>query len=63
MVDSFGEEGAARFKKLIVDKTPLGRVGEPKDIANFLTYLLSDAAAAINGQQIVLDGGLALNYP
>ncbi len=63
VVDSFGEEGAARFKKLIVDKTPLGRVGEPNDIANFLTYLLSDAAAAINGQQIVLDGGLALNYP
>jgi NAD(P)-dependent dehydrogenase (short-subunit alcohol dehydrogenase family) len=63
VVDSFGEEGAERFKKLIVDKTPLGRVGEPKDIANFLTYLLSDAAAAINGQQIVLDGGLALNYP
>lgn len=36
---------------------PLGRLGEPEDVAAAVAYLLSDAASWVTGQTIVLDGG------
>lgn len=36
---------------------PLGRLGEPADVAGAVSYLLSDAASWVTGQIIVLDGG------
>ena len=41
----------------IVSRTPLGRHGQPDDIAGVAAFLLSDAAAYITGQTIVVDGG------
>ncbi|MDP2315149.1 MAG: SDR family oxidoreductase [Pseudomonadota bacterium] len=40
--------------------TPLGRVGEPDDIARVVSLLLDPRAAWITGQVIVADGGLSL---
>ena len=40
------------------EMTPLGRLGEPEDIANAALLLASDAAAFITGQTILVDGGL-----
>jgi 3-oxoacyl-[acyl-carrier protein] reductase len=37
---------------------PMGRVGEPEDIADVAVFLASDAARYITGQTIVVDGGL-----
>ena len=37
---------------------PVGRVGEPQDIANLAVYLLSAAAGFVTGQAIVVDGGM-----
>ncbi len=42
------------------DKTPLGRLGEPEDIANAYFFLASDEASFINGALINVDGGLVL---
>ena len=39
---------------------PLGRYGEPEDIAKGIIYLLSDASCWMTGQGLVLDGGLSL---
>lgn len=39
--------------------TPLGRLLEPEEVAEAVWYLASDAAAAVNGQALVLDGGAA----
>jgi 3-oxoacyl-[acyl-carrier protein] reductase len=39
---------------------PLGRLGDPVDIANTMLFLASDAAAYITGQTIVVDGGSTL---
>lgn len=62
-VESLGEEGARVFRERIVAKTPLRRVGEVEDVAGVIVYLLSDAARGIHGQELVVDGGLALAYP
>lgn len=41
-------------------KYPLNRLGEPEDIAGPVTFLLSDDAAWVTGQTIVIDGGATL---
>jgi NAD(P)-dependent dehydrogenase (short-subunit alcohol dehydrogenase family) len=41
--------------------TPVGRVGEPADIADVVVFLCSDLARFITGQNIVVDGGLTLH--
>ena len=40
-----------------VDRTPLRRLGEPRDIAGAAVFLASPAAAWMTGQAIVIDGG------
>jgi NAD(P)-dependent dehydrogenase (short-subunit alcohol dehydrogenase family) len=42
---------------------PLGRIGEPVDIASAVLFLVSDAASWITGQTLVLDGGALLGTP
>jgi len=49
LVDNFGETLAARL--------PTKRLGEPEDIANLATFLVSDAASWITGETYVIDGG------
>ena len=40
--------------------TPLGRVGEPSDLAGAVVYLASDASAYVTGHVLVVDGGFTL---
>jgi NAD(P)-dependent dehydrogenase (short-subunit alcohol dehydrogenase family) len=42
----------------VVAKTPVGRHGQPDEIAGAAVYLLSDAASYLTGQTIVIDGGI-----
>ena len=51
---SLGPEGLERAAEFI----PMGRVGEPDDIADVIVFLASEAARYITGQVIVVDGGL-----
>lgn len=43
-----------------VQRIPLGRFGEPADIAHAMVYLASDAAAYVTGHTLVVDGGWIL---
>ncbi len=47
----------------IMSRTPLGRLGQPAEIANIAAFLASEDASYITGQTLYADGGrLALNY-
>ena len=48
---------AAALEQL-VQATPLGRLGEPPDIADVVAFLASDAARWANGQVIQVNGGI-----
>ncbi len=50
-------------KRRLLSRTPLGRVGDPDEIAGIATFLASEDASYITGQTIYADGGrLGLNY-
>jgi NAD(P)-dependent dehydrogenase (short-subunit alcohol dehydrogenase family) len=44
-------------KKLVLSKIALGRIGEPKDVANSVLFLASPAASLITGTTLMVDGG------
>jgi NAD(P)-dependent dehydrogenase (short-subunit alcohol dehydrogenase family) len=47
-----------------IHEAPIGRAGEPEDIANLLVYLGSDESSLMTGQTLYIDGGASLNkYP
>lgn len=50
-------EGAVDYAEA---ETALGRIGDPEDVANAITYLASDAAGFVTGQNLVVDGGFML---
>ena len=55
------EDPAARDR--ILSRTPLGRAGEPEEVAAVAVFLASDEASYLTGQTIYPDGGrLGLNY-
>ena len=49
LVDNYGE--------LLAKSLPLGRLGQPDDIAALAVFLASDAASWITGETYVIDGG------
>jgi acetoacetyl-CoA reductase len=53
MVKTVPEE----FMKSLIAQVPMGRLGEPSDIANAITFLASDKASYITGEVISVNGG------
>jgi 3-oxoacyl-[acyl-carrier protein] reductase len=56
LTDVIPEEG----KALMLANTPLGRLGDPEDVAGAVRFLCSDEAAFITGEVLLVDGGLGM---
>jgi 3-oxoacyl-[acyl-carrier protein] reductase len=54
------DEISDEMRNLMLQNTPLGRLGEPEDIAGAVRFLCSDAAAYITGEVLLVDGGLGM---
>lgn len=57
------DPGTVTAEQLSIDeaKYPLGRYGNPEDIAYAIVYLLSDASQWVTGTNFVIDGGFSLS--
>ena len=49
----------AALRESCIERQPTGRLGTPADIANFVSFLLSERGGWINGQLLKCDGGLS----
>jgi tropinone reductase I len=49
-----------RFEK-IIDRTPMGRIGQPSEVAATVAFLAMDKSAYITGQNILVDGGFSVS--
>jgi 3-oxoacyl-[acyl-carrier protein] reductase len=56
LTDVLPEEATAAM----LQNTPLGRLGEPEDVAGAVRFLCSDEASFITGEVILVDGGLGM---
>jgi NAD(P)-dependent dehydrogenase (short-subunit alcohol dehydrogenase family) len=50
-----------RAENLVNNATPLGRIGQPEDIADVVVFLASDASRWVTGQTLRADGGLTIS--
>ena len=55
MAEKLGSKRAA--KEWFVSRQPMGRLGQPGEIASLIIYLLSDAGSYATGQPFIVDGG------
>ena len=56
LTDVLPEEATAAM----LQNTPLGRLGEPEDVAGAVRFLCSDEASFITGEVVLVDGGLGM---
>ena len=54
------DEISDEMRDLMFKNTPLGRLGDPEDVAGAVRFLCSDEAAFITGEVLLVDGGLGM---
>lgn len=54
-----GDRDEAAFIAKLARQVPLGRIGEPEDVANAVVYLASDESRFMTGAELKLDGGVS----
>ncbi len=51
-----------KLSKYRTDRVPLGRWGEPEEIASAILFLLSDDASYVTGSELLIDGGVTAGF-
>ena len=61
MVDrAFGKDNESKAKAQVLAGYPIGRIGQPEEVANAVVWLCSDAASFITGHSLPIDGGFTV---
>jgi NAD(P)-dependent dehydrogenase (short-subunit alcohol dehydrogenase family) len=56
-LDKFHKHNKEEMRAELRARQPIGRLGEPAEIASMVRYLASDEASFINGALMTIDGG------
>ena len=51
-------EAGDMVEKVVQNRVPMRRIGQPEEVANTIAWLLSDEASYINGNSMEIDGGM-----
>jgi len=51
---------AEKYRDMIIERTPLGRIGQPEEVANVVAFLASDEASFVTGATIEVSGGSSM---
>jgi 3-oxoacyl-[acyl-carrier protein] reductase len=57
---AFGEGAESKFRRKVIEMTPLRRWGKPEDVAAAALFLASDDSAFLTGQTIMVNGGVVM---
>ncbi len=55
------KQSSRQVEKMFKKRIPLGRFGEPEEIAKAVAFLVSDSATFITGETLVVDGGVSMH--
>ncbi|HYC53580.1 MAG TPA: SDR family oxidoreductase [Candidatus Binatia bacterium] len=58
-----GQDAQRSMEKLAARAHPIGRIGEPGEVAKLVTFLASGEASFITGTAIPIDGGMTAGFP
>jgi 3-oxoacyl-[acyl-carrier protein] reductase len=53
-------EMAEKYRNIIIEHTPLGRIGQPEEVANVVAFLASDEASFVTGATVEVSGGSSM---
>lgn len=57
-----GQADPVVAEERVLSFQPLGRIGKPEEIANFVAFVASDEASFITGAELVIDGGMSVQF-
>ena len=60
--DEMKKTNPKKYQEFIRSNSPIGRLGNPEEVANVVTFLCSQYASLVNGASIAVDGGESSSY-